>query len=368
MSNQRASASRIPSLDGARAVSIGLVILSHLSVLRHFPIVWRLADQNFFAYGRYLDFGNLGVRVFFVISGFLITFLLLDEHRHTGSISLRRFYARRVLRIVPAYWAYLIAIAILVPFGVAAATRPELISSFFYFSDYRIPHGALTHTWSLSVEEQFYLLWPAVLVLCGPGRAYRVSLAVLIAVPAFRVLSDLGISPTSSKFSFDCTCDALAVGCLLAMLRERLWGMSLYRRIVSSPAAFLVPIAALPLMSGFVPFFVRDVVAIPLLNVGVALVLDRCMRYPGTLVGRFLNLRMMVWVGTLSYSLYLWQQLWAFGAFPFGTALRLVGMFACACASYYVIERPLLSLRARLRRVPLEDVSIKSEATAPEVT
>lgn len=366
MSSDKA-ASRIASLDGARAVSIGLVLLSHLRILRHFPIVWRLADQHFFAYGRYLDLGNLGVRVFFVISGFLITYLLLEEQRRTGSISLRRFYARRMLRIVPAYWIFLAVIAILIPLGIASASWGQLTSSFLYISDYRIPRGSLTHTWSLSVEEQFYLLWPTVLVLCGSRRAYRACIAVLLAAPVFRVLSDLGISPTSSKFSFDCTSDALAIGCLLALSRERLWSLARYRRLVSSPAVFLVPVAALPLMSGFVPFYVRDVVGIPLLSAGVAMVLDRCMRYPVGLVGKFLNLRVMVWLGTLSYSLYLWQQLWAFGDFRLGTISRLAAMLACACLSYYFIERPLLGLRARLRRVPISDVSMGPRVSVPAV-
>jgi peptidoglycan/LPS O-acetylase OafA/YrhL len=359
MLRNTSGASRIPSLDGARAVSIGLVVLSHLAILASLPLVWRFADQDFYGYGRYLDVGNLGVRVFFTISGFLITYLLLEEERRTGSISLRRFYARRVLRIVPAYWTYIAVVAILIPLGVARADRSQLVSALLYLSDYRLPHGSLTHTWSLCVEEQFYVLWPGALVLCGTPRAYRVCLAALVAAPLFRILSDLGISPTSSKFSFECASDALAIGCLLALLRERLWSLPQYRRLVASKAVFLIPIAALPLMSGFVPFVVRDAVAVPLLNVGTVLLLDRWMRYPASLVGRFLNLPVMVWLGTLSYSLYLWQQLWSFTTLPLGAISRLTATFACACLSYYLIERPVLGLRARLRRVPVADISLK---------
>lgn len=86
-------------------------------------------------------------------------------------------------------------------------------------------------------------------------------------------------------------------------------------------------------------------------------------RYPLSLTGRFLNLPVMVWVGTLSYSLYLWQQLWAFGDFRLGAAARLGGMLACACSSYYLIERPLLGLRARLRWVPIADVAVGTGAS-----
>lgn len=356
------AALRIASLDGARAVSIGLVILSHLQLLRHVPLLWRLGEPDFFAYGPYLDSGNLGVRVFFVISGFLITHILLEEERRTGSISLRRFYARRVVRIIPAYWAYLTVIAILIPTGIAAAHWSELASAFVYITDYRIPHGSLTHTWSLSVEEQFYLLWPALLVLLGGARGYRACLIVLVTAPLLRTLSDLGIVPTSSKFSFGASCDALAVGCLLALLRERLWRLTGYRRLVSSPAVFLTPLAALPLMSGLVPFYVRDLIGIPLLNVCVAMALDRCMRYPVSLSGRFLNLPVLVWLGTLSYSLYLWQQFWAFGSFHVPAPLRLTGILLCACGSYYLIEQPLLALRARLRRVPLAQSTAAASA------
>lgn len=362
MSPAPGAALRIASLDGARAVSIGLVILSHLRLLRHLPLLWRLDEQNFFAYGPYIDLGNLGVRVFFVISGFLITHLLLEEERRTGSISLRRFYLRRVLRIIPAYWAYLAVIAILIPSGIASAHWSELASAFVYITDYRIPHGALTHTWSLSVEEQFYLLWPAVLVLLGGARGYRACLVVLIAAPLLRTLSDLGIVATSSKFSFDASCDALAVGCILALFRERLWRFTAYRRLVSSPAVFLAALASLPLMSELVPFSVRDLIGIPLLNIGVAMALDRCMRNPVSLSGKFLNLPLLVWLGTLSYSLYLWQQFWAFGSFRLPLPLRLSGMLLCACGSYYLIERPLLGLRARLRRVPVAQSTAAASA------
>ena len=343
--------SRIPSLDGARALSVTLVILSHLQILGGVPLLWRLETDDFFAYGDYLDYGNLGVRVFFVISGFLITSLMIGEHERAGSIALGRFYLRRALRIMPPYLAYLVVIMLLIPTGRVPARWSEIPAALAYFSDYYIPHGALTHTWSLSVEEQFYLLWPPLILVLGLRRAHVGCVLVLIAAPIFRVLSDSGVWPTSAKFSFESSADALAVGCLLALLRARLWQWERYRQMVSSRVPWLLPLCALLLMGIPLPFVVRDVVAIPLLNIGVAILLDRHMRFPGSVGGRILNLAPLVWLGTLSYSLYLWQQLFAFTSYPL--ILRVTAILVFAMASYYLLERPLLELRGRLRAAPV---------------
>ena len=142
---------RIPSLDGLRAVSIALVISWH---------------SGFLGFGlRRLDYGNLGVRIFFLISGFLITAILLEELTSAGRIDLRSFYVRRVARIIPAYWCFLATVALLVPTGLVAARYSEFIAALLYYSNYVHVGLALVATWSLSVEEQFYLLWPITLVL-----------------------------------------------------------------------------------------------------------------------------------------------------------------------------------------------------------
>jgi peptidoglycan/LPS O-acetylase OafA/YrhL len=116
--------------------------------------------------------GELGVHVFFVISGFLITGLLMEELALSGRISLSRFYLRRTLRIFPAYYAYL-AIAFLAAVAGWVQLAPhDLMHGLSYTSNYYPSRSwFLGHTWSLSVEEQFYLLWPALVVLTGPRRA-----------------------------------------------------------------------------------------------------------------------------------------------------------------------------------------------------
>ena len=149
--------SRIPSLDGLRAISIGMVLTAHLAAsvtaLEHRPLL-------LYTIGN----GNRGVSVFFVISGFLITSLLLKERELTGKISLRDFYLRRAFRILPPFWVFLACIAVIWKLRIIETSWTNLGVALIFLRDY-IPGDWWTgHSWSLSVEEQFYLLWPAILV------------------------------------------------------------------------------------------------------------------------------------------------------------------------------------------------------------
>src|SRR6185503_16392845 len=151
---------RVPSLDGLRAISIALVVFCHMAGTRGFPISE--------AAGNILPFAALGVRVFFVISGFLITKLLLAEWSRTGGIDLSRFYLRRTLRIMPPYYVLLVAVAMAASVDLIRLAPGDLAHAATYTSNYAPDRSWwIGHTWSLSVEEQFYLLWPAVLLLAG---------------------------------------------------------------------------------------------------------------------------------------------------------------------------------------------------------
>src|SRR5580698_6185027 len=143
--------SRMPSLDGLRAVAVLLVIVFHLELSKTFTPVrylWRF------------DIGYTGVKIFFVLSGFLITTLLLREHARHGKIDWGDFYLRRIFRIFPAYYTYLALAGVAVAAGWATASRGDFLWAAIFLSDYHKAEWALLHTWSLAVEEQFYLLWP----------------------------------------------------------------------------------------------------------------------------------------------------------------------------------------------------------------
>ena len=215
-----AASGRIPSLDGLRAVSIVMVMWAHFvpTVARDSPGWIRTARE-----------ATVGVDVFFVISGFLITLLLLREGDRDGSISLRGFFARRALRLIPAFAAYLGFVAIYSSLGFAKVSPTDWALATTYTSDFvtflgRGSPWVFAHLWSLSVEEHFYLAWPVVLVVLGRRRALTALMVVLTLSPAIRVyLREEFPWPVIwglLKFATPARLDSIAAGCLLAYFRH----------------------------------------------------------------------------------------------------------------------------------------------------
>lgn len=343
------ASNRIPSLDGLRALSITLVILSHLIGTKGFPVGNR-------ALGAVGDFGYLGVRVFFAISGYLITSLLIHEHQKTGSISLCTFYARRAWRIFPAFYAFVAAMGLAHFVGLLSLHHGDVLAAVTYTMNYHYERSwELGHIWSLSIEEQFYLVWPAMVLLGGRQRIVPISIAMIIAAPILRAIAWF-VAPYPDDVvmeAYPCVMDAIATGCLLAALRPRLDNSQRYLRFLRSPWFLLVPLVVaafnLPMW-----FPVEYTLNITVMNLGLALIIDRFVRVSDDPLGRFLNWAPLAWVGTLSYSLYLWQEPFLnhhyarskINTFP----VNLVLAIGCALASYYFIEKPFLNWRDRRAR------------------
>jgi peptidoglycan/LPS O-acetylase OafA/YrhL len=332
---------QIPSLDGIRALSIVLVVAWHLSSSGSAPWLaqlWRI------------DSGNLGVRVFFVISGYLITSLLLAEHARTGTISLRRFYLRRALRIMPAFYFFLCVMALAAALGLVPVTRTALLRAATYSANYAGTGWTLGHTWTLAVEEQFYVLWPSLIVLLGVRRSFMGAALVLLLSPLFRSIAVLsGHWPDNPRYSFECVADALATGCLLAYARPWLWNQARYRRMLERGAMELWPIVILAIAVASARWeHFGSIVGISLLNIAIAVWIDWCLRFPGSRVGRILNARPIAFVGVLSYSIYLWQQPFLREGHTLRFPLSILCIGVLALASYFCIERPMLRLRARI--------------------
>lgn len=333
-------ASRIPSLDGLRAVSIALVVLGHLTGTRHFP-------QHLPFIGSY---ANFGVRVFFVISGYLITSLLLKEHRKTGRIDLLEFYRRRAYRILPPAYLYMLLICVV---GWSQLSRLNVLSAFTYTSNYFIASTPwrLGHLWSLSIEEQFYLLWPAALVLAF-ARGKQIAVWVVLLAPLARIVFYFA-GFQYVEYYFPTVADAIATGCLLAIVwpdLKRFDGILLSRFIVVVPLLTL----AIPLLRGAgLENRIYQTIGVSVMHFGIAICIYNTIRKEW----RWLNTPVMVWTGLISYSLYLWQQAFLdrgdqlhwWTAFP----QNLVLAFAAAACSYYFVERPFLRLRDSGRTVPL---------------
>ena len=348
----RGQAARIPCLDGIRAVAISLVLISHLvgtSGLEA-PAGWH----------RYLDFGQLGVRIFFVVSGYLITTLLLEEHRKYGSISLLHFYFRRTFRIFPAFYVFVVAIMLADALGWVSLRENDILHAFTYTTNYHRDRAwELGHLWSLAVEEQFYLLWPMMFLLLGVRGAIAGAAAYMVIAPVVRVLTWqlhpeqlAGVGET-----FQTVADAIATGCVLATARSWLGQKPAFLALQRSSWT-LVFLALIILVANH--FQGSITISFPVgetaMNVSIALCIDWCLRNPSSRLGAFLDWKPVVHVGLLSYSLYLWQQPFTnrdsdalVASFP----LNLLCIVAAALASYHLIEKPFLSWRQRLEgRLP----------------
>jgi len=342
----------MPSLDGLRAISIALVLYGHVTGTLGFPI----ARDRF-------GLAAAGVRTFFIISGFLITKLLLAEIASKGTISLRGFYRRRVLRIFPAFYTYWLVTLALVMTGLLAIPFKDMAYAATYTINYVTDrHWSVGHLWSLAVEEQFYALWPLTLFLLGRKRAFSLAGGVFLLVPVIRIAQFFLWPSHRSGITeeFHTIADCIATGCLLAGCQDWLWERESYRRFLTSWKFWLAPgVIAITIIFGAHPL-VKWLILIPISNLSIALCIDRWTRVPDAdPFALFLNWKPVAFNGVLSYSLYLWQQpfldryayhIW--NRFPINIALA----FVAALGSYYLIEKPFLSLRYRGRQ-PLQTAS-----------
>lgn len=362
-----ASLPHMVGLDGLRAVAVLAVVLYHAGVAA-------------------LPGGFLGVDVFFVLSGFLITSLLLVEVERTGRVSMRQFYVRRARRLLPALLAVLAVTAVLVAtiaYDVAASFRRDLPGAVLYVANWsniltetsyfefigRPP--MLKHLWSLAVEEQFYLVWPAVLVVLhrwrGPSMVGRVALGgALVSSLLMASWSVLGGMPTGqdpSRLYFGT--DTHAMGVLVGAALAVVWRPGRTapvlrpgaRRLVSGAGVLgLVGLAWCFHVAGeYSTFLYRGGF---LLVAGLAALVVAAASHRGVGFGRWLGMRPMRWVGERSYGIYLWHWPLFLVTRPGvdmpltgapALALRLVLLGLVAQASYRYIEMPVR--RGALARV-----------------
>jgi peptidoglycan/LPS O-acetylase OafA/YrhL len=362
---------QIPSLDGLRALSVAMVIVLHTlqraSLTHPVPLIAYVVAN-----------GGLGVFIFFVISGFLITTLLLREREKTGAISLKSFYVRRAFRILPPLYLYIGVIALLGFSGhLPGVTLHELLTALTFTRNYD-PHAslwALEHLWSLCIEEQFYLLWPAVLVFCvlhrqgaeGRGIATRIALAVIVIEPFVRVLSHYVLPHFHNFSAFHMQADGLMFGALGALQQGHARFERMYARATRWP--WLLPLL-LFFVSGALGMKFGNYWNFPIgTTINGFLVLMWLLwltRHPASASGRVFNQPAIAWLGRLSYSLYIWQTLFlhhdnveVFGAHTLWNSFPMAWLciLAAGMCSYYVIEQPSLRLRdAVLRRMRWHEI------------
>lgn len=351
-----------PALDGIRALAIALVVSWH-------------------AFGRPAG-GFLGVHVFFALSGFLITTLLLQEWAARGSISLSRFYQRRALRLFPAlvvmlgaYTAVQLGRAYLLDTqGLDVSTSMKgVLYSALYVSNIVQAHGLvlgvpISHLWSLAAEEQFYVVWPCVLLLAlraGAGRrALALGLAALVALLwAHRFhLTYAGASQRRLYFAPDTTFDAILIGCVAGVAFR---GSVPRRALRFASAAALLVVAAIVAVVDIGERALYGELLAAFAVAAALLVLATAAGAP-SLLSRALSLPPLVFLEQISYSLYLWHpMILSFGDKLLGIprAVGVVISLVAATASYYLVERPFLRLKRR--RGPPDDAGATGFAPAP---
>lgn len=347
----RETTSYIPSLDGLRAVSITLVLLAHAGVSDLIP-------------------GGFGVTVFFFLSGFLITTLMTREQDRHGSVALRAFYLRRVVRLGPPILVTMVAATALALAGLAEgdlSPAAYLSQLFFVYNYYALSDGAASSVagleilWSLSVEEHFYLVWPVLFI--GIARGWfglRAVLALLVAILVWRAVRvfAFGHDEWEIYISTDTRFDSLLYGCLLALL---VWRGEADRLFPDTPLVRL-PLIAAALAVILATFLVRDEVFRSTLRYtlqGIALMplFHYAVRRPQDLIFQPLNWAPVRMIGVWSYTIYLCHfviihALAHTGVARIGDPAMLVLSVALSCAFAAAVhrfaEQPLKPLRSRL--------------------
>lgn len=351
---------RIASLDGLRAGAISLVVLCHMRDqigVSLPPLVDRLVVKFW---------GTLGVDLFFGLSGFLITTLLRQEYERTGRIDLGNFYFRRAFRILPALFCFLAVIVVLNLTQVLSVPWFSVLAGTFFFQNYNFRYTSfgdsrfVVHLWSLSAEEQFYLLWPLAYAWLGTRRAARWALVLALAAPLVRV-GCYFLFPTLRGEIFEMfhtTYDCFLWGGLLAIWWEGRAIRAVLDRL-RSPFWFIF-VAGFYLVGGpILETIGRGIYGLPiglsLRFLCVAFLIAWAVTYRDSGPGRLLNWPLLRAVGVASYSVYLWQELFlGVGQHTFSPSWE-VALAATACTatlSYFGVERPFLALRARLGRAP----------------
>ena len=346
-------------LDGLRGVAILLVIGHHLILDGH----------------RLLAGGFVGVNLFFVISGALITTLLLREHRETGGINLAAFYLRRATRLLPAL---VVMLAFCVAFTAlfwspdhARNLRADALYALFFLSSWVTtsrPMWLLSTTWSLSIEEWYYLVWPVTLLALLRARARTglrpavLALALVVLACFTRRVHLCEVEIASFRriyFGLDTRADALACGGLVAVAAEVGWPESEALVTWGAAAGTLFFAAAALFADHETRAF--SVFGYSSTAIAAGFIVLHALRRPS----RVLCVRPLVATGRISYSLYLWL-LPVFTILQRSpTGLRLAGLLAVSVASYRWVERPGLRARLRLSRLRGRGIESSSALGAP---
>jgi len=348
--------SYFPSLDGLRGLAILMVILPHFGALHFLK-----------GTGIFID-SIIGVHIFFVLSGFLITTLLLKEKLRTGKISLSHFYLRRILRIVPVVYLFLVVLIILNTCYGLHIPLIDFVASFLFFKNFPLRNEPYTaHLWTLAVEAQFYITFP-LLLSYSVNKYFITALSIVIVVPVVAILGDyhtgfLFAGPAITFFTklmmyaFWKGPVIILIGSVFAILTFK----NIIKPISSKAGFFLgfiLLVIAIVIHTKTFLFYSKYVSEyISAILIAWAIVMSANAK---SLLSIVLQNRALVRIGIISYSLYVWQELFigtntwqpwmmALNGYPAYVIVlvKLAATFAIAFASYYLFESKFLKLKKK---------------------
>lgn len=351
------ASARIPSLDGLRGVAIALVLIGHFSYGLKFlpPTVLGLLGN-----------GKLGVNVFFVLSGYLIYSLSAREVRETGAFSWRNFYLRRVLRIFPCFYLFIVVLLVLKSLGLVQLAGSTLASAATFTLNYAHlwireaaspDYHVVGHYWTLALEEQFYLTWPLLMLLFVRGRLLPVLVGVIVLAPVSRIVCYYLMPESRGQLGmmFHTAFDSIAAGVLLGEMlaaerpRQILLRLAGNGLLVAGAIVFVFLIS--PLVGGRLRGTYTATIGPTLDLACLTVIITAAVHFPGTLLHRFLNWGPLAFVGVISYSLYVWNNLFLYdhGWTVQSPPWNLACVFGLAILSHYFVEKPFLQLKKKLR-------------------
>lgn len=349
---------RIDYLDGIRGFAILLVIIGHGTKVISNESPWKKI---------FIFFGNeyLGVEIFFVLSGFLITKLLLNEYNKNGNIDIKKFFIKRILRIFPVFYLYVFVVYLMKVGGILIIKTSVFFIAIIYLFNYRpmfpieYSNGEwyLKHLWSLSMEEQFYIIWPFLILLFSFKKMPAVVIFLLLIFPIFRLLNYYYLPDYrgNMNYMFHTAGDCILYGCLGSLLLN--FNFDFVKKFLNIFETYKMHILAfiylfflspmlqtywLPTKGGFITH-ILDPLCIICLIIWLVESKDK--------LWSLFNNKFMITLGVYSYSIYIWQQLFLTklnttlsGMFP----LNYIVTFLVAWLSYNLVEKQFLKLKRKI--------------------
>ncbi len=347
---------RINSFDGLRGIAILLVVIYHSqNTIKFDSDIWNILSI-------FIANSSLGVRIFFVLSGYLITRILLKEINETGVINLKRFHVRRAIRLFPNLYCFVGVVFLINVIANLNITPQDFISASTFTWNYFGVFAAIAneklggtwffgHLWTLALEEQFYLLWPLFLLFLNKKYLRKFSLCLVLSMPIVRVASYFLFPVTRGYLNMmlHTSIDSIMAGCFMAILTQSPIYSNRISKIKASSIAMLVTwlVFISPILDYLIGGYLISIgITLNVICLGILIVWIH--NNPNSYLSKLLSNPILVYIGQISYSIYIWQQLFLTdqnttitGIFPYNIGFSiLAGMVA-----YYLIEKPTFNLK-----------------------